>query len=127
MRSKERICRSSLGVKAWQAEMPSVSVARPSQCHGCGAASRPTGLNLVIHGDGTRDRQVRGPETADGRPSSTIVRARRYECQRCGACMLVVPREILPRRLYTASAIGLALALWALLGATEAVVRARIR
>lgn len=54
------------------------------------------------------------------------VRARRYECQRCGACMLVVPREILPRRLYTACAIGLALAMWALLGATEASVRARI-
>jgi hypothetical protein len=40
--------------------------------------------------------------------------------------MLVVPREILPRRLYTGCAMGLALAMWALLGATEAVVRARI-
>jgi hypothetical protein len=56
----------------------------------------------------------------------TSVRARRYECQRCGACMLVVPRELLARRLYTASAIGLALALWALLGATEAAVRTRL-
>ena len=56
----------------------------------------------------------------------TSVRARRYECQRCGACMLVVPREVLPRRLYTACAIGLALAMWALLGATETVVRARV-
>jgi hypothetical protein len=40
--------------------------------------------------------------------------------------MLVVPRELLPRRLYTASAIGFALALWALLGATEAAVRTRV-
>lgn len=40
--------------------------------------------------------------------------------------MLVVPREILPRRLYTACAIGLALAMWALLGGTEASVRASI-
>ncbi len=40
--------------------------------------------------------------------------------------MLVVPREILARRLYTASAIGFALALWALVGATEAVVRTRV-
>ena len=40
--------------------------------------------------------------------------------------MLVVPREIAPRRLYTACAIGLALAMWALLGATEAVVRTRV-
>ncbi|HLK38376.1 MAG TPA: transposase family protein [Polyangiaceae bacterium] len=103
-----------------------MSTVRPSRCPGCGAASQPTGSNLVVHGDGTRERQVRGPETADGRPSMTSVRVRRYECQRCGACMLVVPRELLPRRLYTASAIGLALAIWALLGATEAVVRARI-
>ncbi len=40
--------------------------------------------------------------------------------------MLVVQREILPRRLYTACAIGLALAMWALFGASEAVVRARV-
>ena len=40
--------------------------------------------------------------------------------------MLVVPREIVPRRLYTASAIGLALALWSLVGASEAATRARV-
>jgi ferredoxin len=106
--------------------MPSVSVARPSRCQGCGAASRPPGENLAVHGDGTRERQLRGPETADGQPTMTSVRARRYECQRCGACMLVVPREVLPRRLYTACAIGLALAMWALLGATETAVRKHI-
>ena len=54
------------------------------------------------------------------------MRARRYECQGCGACMLVVPRELLSRRLYTAPAIGLALALWGLLGTTEAAVRTRV-
>jgi len=63
---------------------------------------------------------VRGPSRAGGSPELTSVRARRYECQDCGACMVVVPRELLPRRLYTASAIGFALALWALLGTTEA-------
>jgi len=115
-----------VGVKDWQAEMPSVSAVRPPQCLGCGAASRPAGEPLAVHGDGTRERQVRGPAAAQGPPTMTSVRARRYECQRCGACMLVVPREILPRRLYTACAIGMALAMWALLGATEAAVRARI-
>lgn len=40
--------------------------------------------------------------------------------------MVVVPGEIVRRRLYTAPAIGLALALWALLGLTAARVRARI-
>ncbi len=69
---------------------------------------------------------MRGPPEAGGTPELTSVRARRYECQSCGACMLVVPRELLARRLYTASAIGLALALWALVGATEAEVRRRV-
>lgn len=40
--------------------------------------------------------------------------------------MVVVPRELLPRRLYTACAIGLALAVWALMGATEAATRSRV-
>lgn len=124
--SSERICRSSLGVKAWLAEMPTPSAVRPSRCVGCAAASRPAGKSLVIHGDGTRERQLRGPATAEGPPIITTVRARRYECQRCGTCMLVVPRELLPRRLYTACAIGMALAMWALLGMTESAVRKRI-
>ncbi len=126
MQSADKICRSSLDVKTWQAEMPSVSLVRPARCPGCEAAARPMGGNLVIHGDGTRERQMRGPQTADGPATMTSVRARRYECQNCGGCMLVVPREILPRRLYTACAIGLALAMWALFGASEAVVRARV-
>jgi hypothetical protein len=106
--------------------MPSPSESRPARCCGCGAASRPQGANLVVHGDGTRDRQVRGPASAEGVPELGTVRVRRFECQRCGACMVVVPRELLPRRLYTASAIGLALALWSLLGATEAATRTRV-
>lgn len=40
--------------------------------------------------------------------------------------MLAVPKEILPRRMYSACAIGMALALWALLGLTAATVRSRI-
>lgn len=93
---------------------------------GCSAAGQPHGANLVVHGDGTRHRQIRGPETADGKPVIGTVRVRRYECQRCGTCMLVVPRELLPRRMYTASAIALALALWAIVGMTETGVRARV-
>jgi ferredoxin len=106
--------------------MPSPSESRPSRCCGCGAASRPHGALLVVHGDGTRERQVRGPVDAQGRPELGTVRVRRFECQRCGACMVVMPRELLPRRLYTASAIGLALALWSLMGATEAATRVRV-
>jgi hypothetical protein len=67
-----------------------------------------------------------GPRVGGGPPRMTTVRARRYQCPRCGTCMLVVPGEALGRRLYTAPAIGLALALWALLGLTAARVRARV-
>lgn len=126
MRSSDRICRSSVDVKTWQSKMPSVSSLRPGRCAGCGAAGQPAGSKLVLHGDGTRERQVRGAETPGGRPVITTVLVRRYECQKCGTCMLVVPSSVLPRRLFSACAIGLALALWGLLGHTEAAVRARV-
>jgi hypothetical protein len=45
---------------------------------------------------------------------------------RCGAVLLVVPREVLPRRQYSASAIAFALALWGLVGMTALAVRRRI-
>lgn len=43
------------------------------------------------------------------------VLARRYQCVPCDAVILVVPCEMLPRRHYSAAAIALALALWAIL------------
>lgn len=52
--------------------------------------------------------------------------ARRYRCVPCGAVIVVVPREVRARRLYSVAAIGLALALWGLVGATAAQVRERI-
>ncbi len=69
---------------------------------------------------------MRGPASAQGEPQLGTVRVSRFESQRCGACMVVVPPELLPRRLYTASAIGLALALWSLMGGTEATTRKRV-
>lgn len=70
-------------------------------------------------------------------PTTVLLSVRRYECQRCGAAMTVGPAEMVPRRLFTGSAIALALALfgvaelcaravrqqvspWAVLGATSA-------
>jgi hypothetical protein len=54
------------------------------------------------------------------------VLARRYRCVPCGAVVIVVPREVRGRRVYSASAIGLALALWGLLEVTAALVRRRV-
>jgi hypothetical protein len=54
------------------------------------------------------------------------VRVRRYQCQACGAVILVVPRGVLARRLYSARAIGLALAVFGVLGETVTEVRRRV-
>lgn len=51
---------------------------------------------------------------------------RRYRCVPCGLVSTVVPQGILARRLYSASAIGLALALWGLVLATAVQVRQRV-
>jgi hypothetical protein len=81
---------------------------------------------IQLHGHGTRERQVRcgaGPEA----PTELVsVVARRYRCVLCGAVVIVVPREVRGRRVYSAPAIGLALALWGLLGMTAALVRRRV-
>jgi hypothetical protein len=106
--------------------MPTVAEARPAACPACGAASCPVGGRLQLHGHGVRERQVCGPP-APGEPAAALViTGRRYRCVCCGAVLLVVPREVLPRRQYSASAIALALALWGLVGATALAVRRRI-
>lgn len=55
-----------------------------------------------------------------------VIEARRYECQECGAVMMVVPREILARMLFTGSAIALALALYGLEGRSARAIRAEV-
>ena len=45
--------------------------------------SRPPGATLVVHGDGTRERQLSGPATAGGRRELGTVRVQRFECERC--------------------------------------------
>lgn len=54
------------------------------------------------------------------------VAARRFLCRGCGAVLLVVPRGMMPRRHYSASAIALALALLGLLGLSLSEIRRRI-
>ena len=84
------------------------------------------GSGIQLHGHGTRERQVRGPCEAGGPAVLVVVIARRYRCVPCGAVTIVVPRGVRARRVYSAAAIGLALALWGLLGATAAEVRRRV-
>ena len=60
------------------------------------------------------------------RPIVSSVLARRYRCQACAGVIVVVPAEVLPGRLYTASALALAFALFGVLRQGARAVRAQI-
>lgn len=62
----------------------------------------------------------------DGAPQIRCFFVRRYKCQRCGATPTVVPRETLTRRLFSACAIALALALFGLSKLPLHAVRERV-
>ena len=106
--------------------MPSVDQVRPAQCPNCEGASRPAGAGIVLHGHGRRERQLRGPAASDEPAAILAVQARRYRCRRCEGICMVVPAEMLPWRLYSASAIALALALFGALRLSPATIRARV-
>ncbi len=117
---------SAVPIKSWLAETPAADAVRPSHCVHCGLASRPFGANLVVHGQGLVERQVRGPLEV-GAPSETVVvAARKFECQACWSVMTVVPAGVVPGRHYSGSAIALALFLWLVEGLADRVVRDRI-
>lgn len=118
--------RSAVTIKSWIAQTPSVEEVRPAQCAGCGAASRPLGAPLVLHGQGLLRRQVRGVLEVDGAPGVVVLAVRRYECQRCGTVMTVVPAGVLARRQYSASSIALALYLWLVVGLSDRQARRRV-
>ena len=125
-RSHGKIIQSEISLKHWIAQTPTVAEARPAACLDCKAASCPVGGRIQIHGHGLRERQVRGPLGPGEKAVTVGVLGRRYLCVVCGAVFLVVPREVLPRRQYSAAAIGLALALWGLVKATAIAVRLQI-
>lgn len=125
-RSGRSVVQSRVDIKSWLLCLPPLDEIRPLCCPFCGAAGRPLGLPLGLHGHGTRERSLFGP-TAVGQPPSLIeIIARRYRCVACGAVLTVVPSSVLPRRRYSASAIALGLALWGLLLMPAAEVRRRV-
>ncbi|HEX9402352.1 MAG TPA: hypothetical protein VF912_19775, partial [Anaeromyxobacter sp.] len=86
---------------------PAVDEVRPGRCPACEAPSRPGGA-LGLHGHGLRERHQWGPAARGGLPELIGILVRRYRCQQCGAVVVVVPRGVLRRRLYSATAIALA-------------------
>jgi hypothetical protein len=73
-----------------------------------------------------RQRQVLGPLEWGEAAEVRLVSVRRFRCTTCGATCTVCPREVLTRRLYAATAIALALALFGLLRRSVAQVRAQV-
>lgn len=124
--SSTRIVYIGIDVKSWTTRLPTADEVRPGQCPACGEASRPAGGRIVLHGHGLRARDQWGPPDATAPPEVIEVVCRRYACQDCGAIILVVPGGILRRRLYSATAIALALAIWSIEEQTPAEVRARV-
>jgi hypothetical protein len=125
-RSDSRLIRTGVGIKAWITKTPTVEEVRPVQCAACGAASRPVGGPLVIHGHGLLERQVRGVLEVGGEPGVVVVAVRRYACQSCGAVMTVVPAGMLSRRQYSGPSIALALHLWLAVGLSDRAVRQQV-
>jgi hypothetical protein len=125
-RSSCRIVQADVDIKRWMTAVPAVHYLRPARCPCCDAAGRPVDGPLVMRGHGLRERQVCGPLQAGGAPQLVTVQARRYRCSACRAIVVVVPRGLLPRRRYTASAIGWVLARVGLDGATTPTVRAEV-
>lgn len=119
------ILRSGTPVKEWMEALPSVDRVRPGRCPRCGHAARQAGRPLGLHGHGARTRQLRGPLTATAPSKEFEIQLRRYRCQSCGATMSVGPAGVFTRRLFTAMAMGLALALWSR-GASQAEVRSEV-
>lgn len=80
----------------------------------------------MVVGHGLRERQVRGPREATGEPEIWTISVRRYRCVRCGGLTTVLPRGLTARRHYSASAIGLSLCLFGLLGLSPGETRRRV-
>ena len=74
-----------------------------------------------------RERQVWGPASPDDPPVIRVLPVRRYRCAECGQTCTVGPREVIPGRYYSQSAIGLAMVLYSLEGCSQAVSYVRTR
>jgi hypothetical protein len=86
----------------------------------------PGGRRAGLHGHGLRERHQWGPVEFGGAPALIAVLLRHYRCGTCGAVIVVGPRGLVRRRLYSGGAIALALALYGVDGLAPAEVRRRV-
>ncbi len=124
--SSPGVVHATVDVNTWRAQTPDVDVVRPGRCPRCGAAGRPLGGPLGMVGHGLRRRQVRGPSRAGAEPEMVELDVRRYRCRSCEHTVTVVPRGVVGRRHYRASAIALACWLWSFGGLSLGHTRAQV-
>jgi transposase len=78
---------------------------------------------LGLHGHGLRERHQWGPVVPGSTAALSAILLRRYLCRSCGAVVVVGPRGLVRRRLYSGGAIALALALYGGVGLSPREVR----
>jgi hypothetical protein len=122
----QRVVEIDVDVKSWEQSVPGVRDVRPPRCPCCTAPGVTADGRVVLHGHGLRVRQHWGPAEPEASPGMRMLVQRRYACQECGAVVVVRPRGTLPRKRYTATAIVLAMWLWAAELMTDAAVRSKI-
>jgi hypothetical protein len=125
-RNETSVIQASVDVNTWMRAVPDVDTVRPSRCPSCGAAGRPSGGPLGMVGHGVRSRQVQGPAGPGQSPSVRVLQVRRYRCARCKRAVTVVPRGLVARRRYAASAIALACLCWSFGQRTLEQTRGRV-
>ena len=123
-RSTHTLIRFDRPFNSWIQAPLHIDDLRPLACVAC---AHPRGLpgSLGLHGHGVRARQQRGPQDPQAAPTVVNLRLRRFICTACRAVMTVAP-PIVARKLFSAFAIGWALALYGLLAMPPVQVRARI-
>lgn len=107
MDSSEVVCR---GPVSWSpSEILDVDDVRPAWCRVCRHPARD-GTRIVLHGHGVRSRQVVVAPARGQQPAVvTECWTRRFRCTNCCAVLVVLPRGVMPRYLYSVPAIVLAL------------------
>ena len=121
-----RVVEIDVEVKSWEKSLPGVRELRPPRCPICLAPGVSACGLIVLHGHGTRSRQVWGPPHPAGGSAVLSVQQRRYACQNCRTIVVVRPRGVLARKRYRAAAIAMAMWLWGVEQLSDAIVRSRL-
>ncbi len=112
---------SSLSVKYWLQNLPSIDEVRPYHCPSC-KISYYQNSAFTIHGHGTRERYLVDVDE-NGVGKDIIILFRRFRCTNCGTVISIIPSGLVTRRRYTVAAMVLAFYFWGIEKLSESHVR----